>query len=178
MKSMANITGVRQIVQQVFLAFFLSLCGPNFGQEAKDSDAPKTISELQTAIEKVLKDSGTPAVGLAMVQGDSTIWVAGLGKANIEKDVEATEKTMFRIGSTSKMFVSLAILKLQEEGKINLKDRVHDLIPEIGFENPWRGTSPILVEHLLEHTTGWDDMHLTEYALNDPGLSLKEGLDF
>src|SRR5690606_34321016 len=114
MKNMENITAVRPIVQLVFLAFFLSLCGSTFGQEEKDSDAPKTISELQTAIEKVLKDSGTPAVGLAMVQGDSTLWVAGLGKANIENEVMANENTMFRIGSTSKMFVSLAILKLQE----------------------------------------------------------------
>tara|TARA_R110000868_G_scaffold409563_1_gene695311 strand:- start:2942 stop:4840 length:1899 start_codon:yes stop_codon:yes gene_type:complete len=178
MKSMANSKGVRQIVQLVFLTFFLSFCGPTFGQEEKDSNAPKTISALQTAIEKVLKDSGTPAVGLAMVEGDSTIWVAGLGKANIENDVVATEKTMFRIGSTSKMFVSLAILKLQEEGRVNLKDKVRNLIPEIEFENPWSETAPILVEHLLEHTTGWDDIHLTEYALNEPGLSLKAGLDF
>lgn len=173
---MRNLVRFRSLVQIIFLSFFFSLS--SFGQAETTSDSIRTIPDLQKEIEKVLEDSGTAAVGLALVQGDSTIWVAGLGKANIEKDVEATEKTMFRIGSTSKMFVSLAILKLQEEGKINLKEKVYDLIPEIGFENPWRKTSPILVEHLLEHTTGWDDMHLTEYALNKPELSLKEGLDF
>lgn len=173
---MPNSIRIKRLVRIVFLLFLFSFSG--FGQEETTSDSIRSIPDLRKEIEKVLKDSGTPGVGVALVHGDSAIWVAGLGKANIEKDVAATEKTMFRIGSTSKMFVSLAILKLQQEGKINLKDKVHDLIPEIEFENPWRKTTPILVAHLLEHTTGWDDIHLTEYALNEPGLSLKEGLDF
>ena len=73
------------------------------------------------------------------------------------------KKPCFRIGSNSKIFVALAVLKLQEQGKLSLKDRVRDLIPEIKFENGWEDTNPILVEHFLEHTTGWDDLHLVEY---------------
>lgn len=175
---MPNSIRTGQLVQLVFLLFLFSFSRSSFGQKRQSADSIQTITQLQIAIEKVLKDSRNPAVGLAMVQEDSILWVAGLGKANIENDIKATEKTMFRIGSTSKMFASLAILKLQEEGKLTLKDRVRNLIPEIEFENPWSESAPILVEHLLEHTTGWDDIHLTEYALNDPELSLKAGLDF
>ncbi|MDB5262474.1 MAG: hypothetical protein JWQ14_1755, partial [Adhaeribacter sp.] len=138
----------------------------------------QTIAELQKAIDKILKDTETPALGIALVDGDSAIWVAGLGKADIQKNTNATEKTMFRIGSTTKMFVSLAILKLQEEGRVSLNDKVRDLVPEIEFNNPWNKTAPIRVVHLLEHTTGWDDLHITEYALNDTKLSLKEALDY
>jgi CubicO group peptidase (beta-lactamase class C family) len=163
-----------RILWTVFVFVFFPLLA--IGQ-AK-SKAPETIQELQIAIERVSTDPGTPAVGVAWVKGDSIVWVAGLGEANLEKKVKATEKTMFRIGSVSKMFVSLAILKLQEEGRISLKDKVRDLAPEIEFNNPWEKTAPILVEHLLEHTTGWDDLHLTDYALNDPTLSLKQGLDY
>lgn len=139
---------------------------------------PQTLPELQRAIENVLQETETPAAGVALVQGDSTVWVAGLGLSNLENRVKATENTMFRIGSVSKMFVSLAILKLQEEGRVSLKDKVRDRVPEIEFTNPWEKTTPILVEHLLEHTTGWDDIHLTEIALNDPKLTLKAGLDY
>jgi CubicO group peptidase (beta-lactamase class C family) len=148
------------------------------GQKQEKNDPPQTITELRTAIEKVLDETKTPAVGLALVSRDSAVWIASLGKSNIEKNSVATENTMFRIGSTSKMFVSLAILKLQEEGRVNLKDRVRDLVPEIEFKNSWEDTAPVLVEQLLEHTTGWDDLHLTEYALNEPKFSLKDGLDF
>jgi CubicO group peptidase (beta-lactamase class C family) len=77
------------------------------------------------------------------------------------------------------MFVSLAILKLVEEGKLSLNDKLSDLAPEIEFENPWEKTNPIRVVNLLEHTTGWDDIHLPEFASSEyPPLTLKEGLDF
>ncbi|MGV3558907.1 serine hydrolase domain-containing protein [Larkinella arboricola] len=157
--------------------FFLCFC-PFFLRAQEKTIPPKTIPELQRAIEAVLKRTGTPGVGVALVLGDSAVLVAGLGLANREKKINATENTLFRIGSVSKMFVSLAVLKLQEEGRISLKDKVRDLAPEIAFTNPWEDTAPIRVEHLLEHTTGWDDMHIADYALNDPNLTLKQGLDF
>jgi CubicO group peptidase (beta-lactamase class C family) len=143
------------------------------------SEIPENLTELQNAIEIILSETETPAIGIAMENGDGLTWITGLGKANIEDNIKADANTMFRIGSVSKMFVSLAILKLQEEGLVGLKDKVRDLVPEVEFTNPWEATNPILVEQLLEHTTGWDDWHLTEFALNDSKpLTLKEGLDF
>ncbi len=167
-----------EIICKTALCLALFQVIPSFGQEQEKTITPTTIPELQSAIEKVLEETQTPAVGLALINGDSAVWITGLGKANVEKDVDANEKTIFRIGSTSKMYVSLAILRLQEEGRVSLKDKVRDLVPEIEFENPWAETSPILVENLLEHTTGWDDFHPTEYAYNEPEKSLKEGLDY
>ncbi|MEP1096963.1 MAG: serine hydrolase domain-containing protein [Cyclobacteriaceae bacterium] len=161
------------------LVSLLFLSAVSYSQESEEPESPKTVPELQSAIEKVLEETGTPAAGVAMVHGDSVVWVAGLGQANIENEVAADENTMFRIGSTSKMYASLSILKLQQEGRVSLKDKVRDLVPDVEFENPWAETAPILVEHLLEHTTGWDDIHLTEYAFQLPDSSrLKEGLDY
>ena len=176
---MKKMTSIQKISLTVFLSLTILFPFQIISQEKENVKPPETISELKNAIEKVLEDTKTPAVGLALVNKDGPVWIAGLGKANIENNVEANENTMFRIGSTSKMFVSLAILKLQEEGRINLRDTVRVLAPEIEFKNKWEDTNPILVEHLLEHTTGWDDLHLTEYALNDPTpISLKKGLEY
>ncbi len=159
------------------LAFLFS--GQAHAQTKEETTPPQTIEELKTAIEKVLKETETPAVGVALVNKEGPVWIAGLGKANVEKDVDANENTMFRIGSVSKMYVALAVLKLQEEGRLSLQDKVRDLAPEIEFTNRWEDTNPILVEHLLEHTTGWSDLHLTEFAHSDPTpVTLKEGLDF
>jgi len=166
-----------KIIRTVILSLFLFNRIYSFGQELENS-IPKTIPALKTAIKKVLEETQTPGVGLALVNAEGPIWIAGLGKADIENNISVNQNTMFRIGSVSKMFVSLAILKLQEEGIINLKDKVRDIIPEIEFQNPWANTSPILIEHLLEHTTGWDDWHFNEYVLNKPNLRLKEGLGF
>lgn len=171
------------LIQKIGFAMILSLSLLNAVQtmaREKEEQIPlTTIDELRTAIEKVLEETKTPAVGLALVNKDGSVWIAGLGKADVEKNVEANENTMFRIGSVSKMFVALAVLKLTEEGRLSLQDKVQDLVPEIEFKNPWEDTNPILLEHLLEHTTGWDDFHLTENAHNDPTpVSLIDGLNY
>lgn len=145
----------------------------------EESDVPATLPELQSAIAEALEEHEIPAVGIAMVDANGPVWVGALGKASLEDDVDANADSLFRIGSTSKMFVALAVLKLVEEGTLSLNDKLADLAPEIEFENQWEDTDPVRIAHLLEHTTGWDDIHLPEYAHSDPTpATLKEGLDF
>lgn len=148
------------------------------GQQKAEEKPPETIEELKKSILQVMEETGTPGAGVAVKTPDGDMWIAGLGLADVEKKIPADKETIFRIGSTSKIFVALAILKLQEEGKLSLKDKVKDIIPEIKFENQWADTNPVLVEHLLEHTTGWDDLHLSEIGNDDsPIIGLKEALE-
>lgn len=147
--------------------------------KAETETSPQTLEELKVAIEKIRTESNTPAVGIALIGKDGPLWIAGLGEADIEQHTPADENTLFRIGSVSKMFAALAVLKLQEEGKLSLNDKVRDLAPDVQFENPWEETHPVRLAHLLEHTTGWDDIHLAEYAFSAPdSMSTKEGLDY
>ena len=147
-------------------------------EEGEDA-APATLAELQAAVAAVLDERDVPAVGIALVGPGGPYWVDALGKADLAQDIDADADTLFRIGSVSKMFVALSVLQLVEQGRLSLDDRVADLAPEIAFENRWEATDPVRVVHLLEHTTGWDDLHLPEYAHSDPApATLREGLDF
>lgn len=160
----------------LLLAFLLGI-SPAWADEEKK--VPTSLDELKTLVAETIEEHEVPAVGIAMLDRDGEVWVGSLGKANLENEVDADADTLYRIGSTSKMFVALSVLKLVEQGRLSLDDRLADLAPEIEFENPWEETDPVRVVHLLEHTTGWDDIHLPEYAHNDPTPStLKEGLDF
>ena len=147
---------------------------------AKDKlQTPRTIEELKSAISKIIVKYNVPTVGIAMIDGANTLWVGSLGKANIDKNIDADEHSLYRIASTSKMFVGLSVLKLIEQGQLSLGDKLSELAPEIKFSNQWEGTNPILLVHLLEHTTGWDEQHYPEFAHNDPTpATLKQGLDF
>ncbi|MGI9204403.1 MAG: serine hydrolase domain-containing protein [Woeseiaceae bacterium] len=148
-------------------------------QDDEEQIIPSTVDELLEAISDTLEEHDVPAVGMTLVDSTGPSWVGSLGKADIATDRNADADTIYRIGSTSKMFVALSVLQLVEEGRLSLDDKVADLVPEIEFENPWQDTAPIRVVHLLEHTTGWDDIHLPEYAHNDPApATLKEGLDY
>lgn len=147
--------------------------------ESDTKNQPKNLEELKLAIEKIRKDTNTPAVGIALVNKDGPYWIVGLGEADITKHIKADENTMFAIDSISKMFVSLSVLKLAEEGKLHLDDKLRDLAPDIVYENKWEKTNPILLVHILEHTTGWDEVHLAEFNFKaTDSTSLKSGLDF
>ena len=149
---------------------------------ADDKNQPpksaRSVPELQQQMEKILRDSRAPGVSVAIVRRDGLEWVAGLGKADVASNRSVTPETLFRIGSTSKAFASLAILMLIHQGKLSLDDPVHKLAPEVWFENPWEAADSVRVVHLLEHTTGWDDMHLREYAKDAPDMGLREGLEY
>ena len=149
-----------------------------FAEIASDNK-PNNLTALKDSIQKILKETKTPGAGVVLVSGDETIMVEGFGKADIENNIDVDENTMFRLGSVSKIYVALAILKLQEEGRLNLKDKIRDLIPEIEFNNPWEDKFPIRIENLLEHTSGWDEWHFAELGSDDPKpKTLKEALDF
>ena len=145
----------------------------------KQETSPRTIDELKAEIGKILTETKTPGAGIAIVTRDGVIFAGGVGKADIAAGRPATADTLFRIGSVSKAFASLSILKLQEQGRLNLNDPVRKYVTDVAFENRWESTDPIRIVHLLEHTTGWDDLHLAEYASNDPKpLTLFEGLSY
>ncbi len=148
----------------------------------KKEEKPKpaqSIAELQQQLEKILKDTHTPGMSVAILHREGPEWVAGLGKADVASNRATTADTLFRIGSTSKAFVALSVLILADQGKLSLDDPVRKLAPEVWFENRWEATDPVRLVHLLEHTTGWDDMHLREYAKDWPGtMDLREALDY
>ena len=159
-------------------ATYVSTC---IADDKKKEEQPKpaqTVEELKGQLEKILKDTHTPGVSVAIVRKDGPEWVAGLGLADVSANRPVTPETLFRIGSTSKAFASMSILLLADQGKLSLDDPVKKLAPDVWFENKWEATDPVRVVHLLEHTTGWDDLHLREYAKDAPGMSLKEGLDY
>ena len=165
------------------VALFFTLAAVGLAKnETKKDEEPKpaqSVAELQQQLETILKNTHTPGVSVAIVHRDGAEWVAGVGTADVASSRATSADTLFRIGSTSKAFAALSILMLVDQGKLSLDDPVHKLAPEVWFENRWEATDPVRVVHLLEHTTGWDDMHLREYAKDWPAsMGLREALDY
>jgi CubicO group peptidase (beta-lactamase class C family) len=174
---MIEATMCKRFVSALILPFIATLAFA----AAKPPEKPKpaqSISELQQQLTKIVSDTHTPGVSIAIVHRDGPEWVTALGKADVASNRDATAWTLFRIGSTSKAFASLSILKLAREGKLSLDEPIHKLIPEVGYDNKWEATDPVRVVHLLEHTTGWDDLHLREYAKDAANMDLRTALDF
>jgi CubicO group peptidase (beta-lactamase class C family) len=137
-------------------------------QQKTELPHPKTLQELQQAMKEVLDKEHVPGAGVALVANGVVLWCGGIGDADIATKRAVSCDTEFRVGSISKTFVALALLKLQEAGRINLYARLRDVAPEIPFKNSWEAMHPVRIVHLLEHTAGFDDMEPSEvYDLRD-----------
>ena len=94
------------VIPAVILLLLVPFCLAADKKEERPKPA-QSIDELRQQIEKILKDTHTNGVSVAIVHKDGPEWVTGLGIADLASNRPATADTLFRIGSTSKAFVSL-----------------------------------------------------------------------
>lgn len=138
----------------------------------------QNLAELRKNLEKILAETHTPGMSVAIVRKGGIEWAAGLGLSDVAAKRTANADTLFRIASVSKNFAALAILQLVNAGKLTLQDPVHGLVPQVWFKNRWEDTDPVRVVDLLEHTTGWDDLPLKAYGDFPPRLGLRDALAY
>ncbi len=131
-------------------------------QKKEELPHPKTLEELQKAMKDVVEKNHVTGAGVALVLNGQLLWCGGIGKADVAANRDVTCDTEFRVGSISKTFVALALLRLEEEGRINLYARLEDVAPEIPVSNSWESSNPVRIVNLLEHTAGFDDMEPPE----------------
>ena len=103
-----------------------------------------------------------PGVALAVMTDGKAVKAQGYGLANVELNVPATKDTVFEIGSITKQFTATLILRLAEENKLRLDDKVRQHLPQAPAS--WNG---VTLRHLLNHTSG-----ITNYN-NLPGLETR-----
>jgi CubicO group peptidase (beta-lactamase class C family) len=94
-----------------------------------------------------------------VARGDKVLFSKGYGFANLEWDIPNTPDTKFRIGSVTKQFTAVLILKLEEQGKLSVNDPVKKYIADAPAA--W---DKITLFHLLTHTSGLPDFtNLADY---------------
>ncbi len=139
-----------------FLVFFVStLLG------AQD------FAALDSLVESELKATGTPGAVVAIVQGDRVAHLKGYGLANIETGEKITPDTLFRIGSTTKIFTAAAVLSLVNEGKLDLSKPISTYVKGL---DPTIGS--ITTHQLLSHTAGLGDRGSGNGSHDDAALGL------
>lgn len=119
------------------------------------------ISQIESWIKKNMKDGEIPGISVVIVEEDKTVYSKGFGYSNIKTRKRVTQDTLFELGSTSKAFTALGILKLEKEGLVNLNDPVNKYIPwfRMKYKGSYRGEdindyANITLNQLLHHTSG------------------------
>lgn len=108
-----------------------------------------------------------PAMTVSIVKDGEVILAKGYGMQNREEGIPVTaDKSMFRIGSTSKLFTWTAVMQQVERGNLDLDTDVNEYLKT--FQIPSTFDEPITLKHIMTHTPGFEDGGLG-YLLNyDP----------
>jgi CubicO group peptidase (beta-lactamase class C family) len=111
--------------------------------------APET--RVDSLFNTLIKPSG-PGCAVGVYRNGNVVLTRGYGVANVSSGAPITASTTFNLGSASKAFTALAVLMLEQEGKLSLDDDVRKWLPEL----PEYG-EPIRLRDLLFHTSGLRD---------------------
>jgi CubicO group peptidase (beta-lactamase class C family) len=148
----------------ILIFAFLIFSIASFSQKTRSINS---IKQLTDSIEVIMKQENITGLMLGITTKDSVIFSGGFGYADLDAKRSVDESTLFRMGSITKMFVSLGIMKLVNEGKLKLDDELKKIAPEVPFQNKWETTNPVRIVHLLEHTSAFDDIKLNRmYSLD------------
>ena len=108
----------------------------------------------------------SPGASLAVIRDGQVIFRKGYGSANLEYATPITPETVFHVASVSKQFTAMALVLLEQDGKLTLEDDVRKHLPEL----PDYGTK-ITARHLLQHTAGirdqWQTLAMSGWRLDD-----------
>ncbi len=112
---------------------------------------PETITALQKFIDDLVEVDRLPGIVLGITGKDADISILTSGVSNIITRVPMAQDALFEIGSLSKSFTAIALLRLAEQGVLDIHQPFSELLPI--FQVPVRG-EPITTNHLLSHTAG------------------------
>ena len=140
------------------------------------ADAPVSIDELRRRVAGVLEREHVPGVAIALVDRDGPIWIGGVGVADLKTRVPVDANTVFRAASITKSFIGLGVMRLVEQGKLDLDRPIRELLPDVAIENRWDSVAPVTLAHVLEHTAGFDDMRFNEVFTSDDVMSADAAL--
>lgn len=118
-----------------------------------NADVNEKTQKIDQFIQEQKAISKIPGISLVIVEKGKTVYEKGFGYADVQSKTPVTSNTLFELGSTSKAFTGLAILKLEKEGYLKRSDDVRKYIPWLKLEYKGKPQS-ITINQLLYHTSG------------------------
>ncbi len=128
--------------------------------------AEPDFSRLEQVALAELRASNTPGAAIGIVRDGQLIWKKGLGLANVETKQAVDPEMLFRMGSTTKMLTSAAVVMLEEEGKLKLDAPVGKYVT--GLHPAIAALTP---HQMLSHSAGLTDESIMSGKHDDEALA-------
>lgn len=134
---------------------------------------PQNLNEFALFVDSVIntqiKKENIPGAAFVFVKDGKIFYSKGYGLANVEKNIKVDpDKTIFRIGSISKVFTADALLQLADKGLLDLRKDVNSYLKTIKVPSSF--PKPITTSHILTHTTGLDEIRTGTQTAEKAGI--------
>lgn len=149
----------------ILLLLFFLIAG--YGQES--------LEQLNQKLDSILLVENIPGAQILIVDKDSIVWSKNYGYADLKTKRKVDDNTMFRIASITKSFAAAAVMQLNEKGEWSINDYLKKVNPKVEIINGYK--EPVRLIHLLEHTSGLDDLTLGEFAGSCMNCSTSEAFE-
>lgn len=140
--------------------------------EASDLDS-QTQEQIDVLVHNYMQETDLVGVAVTVVDENGGSYIKGYGYADEKNRIPVDEHTMFELGSNTKAYTALAVLKLEAEGKLNLDDKITDYIPWFSLKNA-PDTGNITIRDFLYHTSGIDTSAISLISANESDDALVE----
>ncbi len=123
---------------------------------AQQNDRDKTEIFIDSLIQLKLKTFEVPGISIGIIK-DNKVWYAkSFGVQSLHTQKPLTNKSVFHMASVSKPFAATAIMKLVEDGKLKLSDKLIQYLPTFSMKS--EQYKDITLQHILTHTSGIPDV--------------------
>lgn len=123
----------------------------------KPPEPPQTITNiggLETYINNLINFGSPQGMSLVVVKNGKVIYKKGFGWADRPRKIAATSESVYHWWSITKIATAIAILQLQERGKLRLDDSVANYLSFFKVQYPSANSAVITIYHLLNHSSG------------------------
>jgi len=136
-------------IKSSLLIVLLFICSNlSFSLVPQDDRYAGEIKMIEDCVKKEIDRLKIPSLSIAFYK-DDFLWKKSFGYADMEHKIPARPETLYRLASISKPITAVGILKLMQEGKLNLDDEVQKYVPYFPRKR-W----PVTIRHLLGHLSG------------------------
>jgi CubicO group peptidase (beta-lactamase class C family)/D-alanyl-D-alanine dipeptidase len=125
---------------------------PGRGDTPPPAKYAAAVRALERFIEGQVADKELPALSIALVDDQRIVWARGFGFARPKDRFPATAGTVYRVGSVSELFTDVGILRLVEQGRLDLDAPVTSYLPDFRPANPF--AKPVTLRQLMTHRSG------------------------
>src|SRR5215213_3921256 len=132
-------------------------------------DLAALFAEFDDVVVNRMAGLKIPGVAIGVIAGDRE-HARGFGVTNVDHPLPVDTDTLFQIGSTTKTFTGTAVMRLVEQGKLDLEAPVRTYLPDFRVADP-RVSEGVRLWHLVTHTAGWQDPGFLEMGDGDDALA-------